>query len=38
VAINDTQLNAGDGAAIVDEERLAIRGEADAEILLFDMA
>ena len=38
VAVNDTHLNAGDGAAIVDEERFAIRGEADAEILLFDMA
>jgi hypothetical protein len=38
VAVNGTQLHAGDGAAIVDEERLAIRGQADAEILLFDMA
>jgi hypothetical protein len=38
VSVNAAHLNAGDGAAILDEERLAIRGEADAEILLFDMA
>jgi redox-sensitive bicupin YhaK (pirin superfamily) len=38
VLVNGEHLDAGDGIAILDEERIAIRGEADAEILLFDMA
>jgi redox-sensitive bicupin YhaK (pirin superfamily) len=38
VDVNGGALRAGDGAAISDEQRLAIRGAADAEILLFDMA
>jgi hypothetical protein len=37
VAVNGEPLGAGDGVAIVDEQRIAIRGEVDAEILLFDM-
>jgi hypothetical protein len=37
VAVNDATLVAGDGAAIVDEDAIVIRGIADAEVLLFDM-
>jgi len=38
VEVNGETLNAGDGAAILDEERIVIRGGSDAEVLLFDMA
>jgi quercetin 2,3-dioxygenase len=38
VTVNGEHLGAGDGAAIVEEPFLAISGETDAEILLFDMA
>ena len=38
VTANGTPLSAGDGSAVVNEERLSIRGTADAEVLLFDMA
>ncbi len=37
VDVNGERLRAGDGAAIVDVERLRIRCESVAEILLFDM-
>lgn len=37
VEINGKALSAGDGAAILDEERISIRGGPGAEILLFDM-
>ena len=37
VALNGRSLSAGDGAA-VSQEDLAIHGEADAEIMLFDLA
>ena len=37
VTVNDATLAAGDGASIVDEDEIAIRGIVDAEILLFDM-
>jgi quercetin 2,3-dioxygenase len=37
VTVNDATLAAGDGAAIVDEDEIAIRGIVDAEVLLFDM-
>jgi redox-sensitive bicupin YhaK (pirin superfamily) len=37
VSVNGTQLGAGDGAAIADEERVEINAAGDAEILLFDM-
>jgi redox-sensitive bicupin YhaK (pirin superfamily) len=37
VTVNGTALNAGDGAAIVNADRVSIRGASDAEILLFDM-
>ncbi len=35
--VNGSQLGAGDGIALVDEARVALRGVFDAEILLFDM-
>ncbi|HXE92119.1 MAG TPA: pirin family protein [Terriglobales bacterium] len=38
VALNGTGLNQGDGAAVSEEEKLTIRAEQDAEILLFDLA
>ena len=38
IDVNGETMSAGDGAAIIGEKRLAIRGESDAEILLFDMA
>jgi redox-sensitive bicupin YhaK (pirin superfamily) len=37
IDVNGETLRAGDGAALVDEERIAIRGAASAELLLFDM-
>jgi hypothetical protein len=37
VTVNNTALAAGDGAAIANEDRLTIRGESAAEILIFDM-
>jgi hypothetical protein len=37
VSIKGAPLSAGDGAAIVNEDRITIRGDADSEILLFDM-
>jgi redox-sensitive bicupin YhaK (pirin superfamily) len=38
IYVNDTTLNAGDGAAISDETRLKIRAMADeVEFLLFDL-
>jgi quercetin 2,3-dioxygenase len=36
--VNETALEAGDGAAITDENMLAVRALEDAEILLFDLA
>ena len=35
---NDALLQAGDGAAVSQEEKLKISGENDSEFLLFDMA
>ena len=37
-ALNDHALSAGDGAAVSDEEKLEIRGQDDAEVMLFDLA
>jgi hypothetical protein len=37
VLFNDYLLEAGDGAAVSDEQILSIRGEETAEILLFDL-
>lgn len=38
VALNGTGLEAGDGAAVSDEERLTLRAGEDSEVLLFDLA
>ena len=39
VAVNERSLNAGDGAAIVLEEKITLKGLADnTEVLLFDLA
>jgi quercetin 2,3-dioxygenase len=38
VEMNGQSLKQGDGAAISDEQRLAVKGSEDAEILLFDLA
>jgi redox-sensitive bicupin YhaK (pirin superfamily) len=38
VELNGTALQAGDGAALTTERNLTIRGTANAEVLLFDMA
>jgi hypothetical protein len=38
VTLNGQKLDQGDGAAISEEEKLAIQGEKNAEILLFDLA
>ena len=37
VALNDTEMREGDGAAIEGERSIAIEAETDAEILLFDL-
>lgn len=37
VRVNGEHLDAGDGAAIEDEDHVAIHGLADAEVLLFDL-
>ena len=37
VELNGTRLDTGDGAAIEDEQALAITANGDAEILLFDL-
>jgi redox-sensitive bicupin YhaK (pirin superfamily) len=38
VEVNGTALEAGDGVAVANEARVTLRGVADSEILLFDMA
>lgn len=38
VTLNGLDLDEGDGAAVSDEEHLAITARADAEFLLFDLA
>jgi hypothetical protein len=38
VELNGKALDQGDGAAISDEQKLAIKGTKDAEVLLFDLA
>ena len=37
-SLNGQPLEAGDGAAVSAEERLALRGDGHAEVLLFDLA
>jgi redox-sensitive bicupin YhaK (pirin superfamily) len=38
VEVNGKKLGQGDGAAISDEKSVSIKGVADAEVLLFDLA
>jgi hypothetical protein len=38
MALNGHPLSAGDGAAISQEGKLEIRGQDDAEVMLFDLA
>jgi len=38
VTLNGQELATGDGAAVSDEERLAIAGRGSAEVMLFDLA
>jgi redox-sensitive bicupin YhaK (pirin superfamily) len=38
VELNGNKLEQGDGAAISDEPKLTVKGTADAEVLLFDLA
>ena len=38
VELNGKKLNQGDGAAVSDEQVLTLKGQKDAEILLFDLA
>jgi quercetin 2,3-dioxygenase len=38
VELNGQKLEQGDGAAISDEQKLAIKGTRDSEVLLFDLA
>jgi redox-sensitive bicupin YhaK (pirin superfamily) len=36
--LNDTELSAGDGAAVTGEERITLRADEPSEFLLFDLA
>ena len=38
VVVNGERLDEGDGAAIVDEAAITIRGASESEVLLFDLA
>jgi redox-sensitive bicupin YhaK (pirin superfamily) len=38
VALNDTEMREGDGAAVEDETRLTVEALTDAEVLLLDLA
>ncbi len=38
IEANGTQLRPGDGAAISDEPKVALRAPSDAEVLVFDLA
>ncbi len=38
ITVNGSDLNQGDGAAVSNEERMAITGREAAEVLLFDLA
>ena len=38
VTLNGTRLDAGDGAAVSDEQTVNIKGEGESEVLLFDLA
>jgi redox-sensitive bicupin YhaK (pirin superfamily) len=38
VQVNGTELQAGDGAALANEDKVKIEGRDEAEVLLFDLA
>lgn len=38
VELNGKNLNQGDGAAVSEERQLVVKGNSDAEVLLFDLA
>ena len=38
VRVNDSELRAGDGAALADESAAELEASAAAEVLLFDLA
>lgn len=38
VTLNGNRLEAGDGAAVSDEDLVRLTGEADGDVLLFDLA
>ena len=38
ITVNGVSLDAGDGAAVSDEPRLALAAVNDAEIIVFDLA
>ena len=38
LTLNGTKMDEGDGAAISDEKAVELKGEKDAEVLLFDLA
>jgi redox-sensitive bicupin YhaK (pirin superfamily) len=38
ITLSGTALDAGDGAAVTDESKLALHGMKDAEVLVFDLA
>ncbi len=37
ILLNEIELNAGDGAAVSDEQKLSVTGTANSEVLLFDL-
>ena len=38
VSVNGTELHAGDGAAVTDEEAVTLIARGESELLLFDLA
>lgn len=38
VSLGDERLQAGDAAAITDQDQIAVRSRTEAEVLLFDLA
>lgn len=38
IEVGDAVLNAGDGAAVTDMDRIGVRAKSDSELLLFDLA
>ena len=38
VHVADVALHEGDGAAVTGQDRVAIQGDGDAEVLVFDLS